>query len=131
MTDPLWTIRCYLDDKRNDVIDAWRQQQPEELQAKFDERVRYLRAQPRERWVRPYFDTLKGNCKGLGEIRFKYNNVQYRPLGFFSGKLEFTLVFIAQEKGGRFDPLSACEQGLKRKLEIEADRSRANDCDLE
>jgi Phage derived protein Gp49-like (DUF891) len=131
MYSSLWDIRCYLDDDGIDVIDSWYRAQPERLQAKFDTKVRYLRAQPRERWVRPYFDQLKGPCKGLCEIRFEFNNVQYRPIGIFSGKMEFTLVLVAAKNGKRFDPSNTCHLGNRRKLEIESNRSKSHECDME
>lgn len=74
-----WTFRCYLTERGTDVIDEWYREQSEALQAKFDTRLRYLRQHPRSDWVRPYFDTLRKKCAGLGEIRFAWNKVQYRP----------------------------------------------------
>jgi hypothetical protein len=118
-----WSIRCYTDE-RGDAIDSWYFQQSEDLQAKFDTRIRYLRDQPNAFWCPPYFKLLDRECKGLGEIRFEYNNVQYRPLGFFSGQMEFTLLLVPTKKGNTFDPRSACEVGLKRKSLVIADKKR-------
>src|SRR5579859_6317935 len=98
---PWWTFRCYIDAKGVDVIDEWHQAQPDGLQAKFDTRAKYLRQQPRALWIRPYFETLHGEGAGLGEIRFEWKNVQYRPLGVASGEREFTLLSIAHERGGK------------------------------
>lgn len=118
-----WTARCYRDDQGRDVIDAWYQQQPEPLQAKFDARIRHLLQQPRDKWTRPHFDGLRGNCRGLGEIRFEFKNVQYRPLGFFSDQ-DFVLLLVATKKGGTFDPRNACELGLRRMQLVEQDKRR-------
>lgn len=126
-----WTFRCYLDPDGEDVIEDWYDRQPDQLQAKFDTRIRYLQQQPRSAWTRPHFDTLKGDCAGLGEIRFEWRNVQYRPIGFASGQMEFTLVFVATERGGKFEPRSTCETAQKRKAEVIANRSRARDCDFD
>ena len=126
-----WTFRCYLTPTGVDVIDEWYQGQPEQLQAKFDTRLRYLQQQPRSAWKRPYFDTLGDECAGLGEIRFEWRNVQYRPIGFASGALEFTLVMIAIERGGKFEPRSTCQIAQSRKAELIADRSRARDCEFD
>lgn len=126
-----WTFRCYVDVADIDVIDEWYQAQPDKLQAKFDTRVRYLQQQPRSAWIRPYFDTLHGECAGLGEIRFEWKNVQHRPLGFASGKMEFTLLFVATEKGGKFEPRAACSIAIRRKEEVTTDRRRARVCQFE
>jgi hypothetical protein len=126
-----WAFRCYLTERGTDVIDEWYSGQPEALQAKFDTRIRYLRQHPRSEWVRPYFDTLGKKCAGLGEVRFEWNKVQYRPIGFASGELEFTLVFVAQERGRRFVPPTTCQISQNRKAEVLADRKRARVCDFE
>src|SRR5438270_912131 len=126
-----WAFRCYCSLAGIDVIDEWYQAQPDKLKAKFDTRMRYLQQQPRSAWVRPYFDTLSGDCAGLGEVRFEWKNVQYRPIGFSSGQLEFTLVMIAIERGRKFEPLSACKIAHTRKAEIAANRKRAHDCEFD
>lgn len=126
-----WQFRCYLVGQDLDVLDEWRNANAADdaLIAKLDTRLRFLRQQPRDRWVRPNFDTLGNDCSGLGEVRFEYKNVQYRPLGFASGKMEFTFVFVAIEKGGKFVPKNTCKVAQERKAEVEADRSKARDCD--
>ena len=44
----------------------------------------HLRVVPRWLWRRPQFDWLKGDkYKDIGEVRFKYKGVAYRPLGCF------------------------------------------------
>lgn len=126
-----WTFRCYLTERGTDVIDEWYREQPEALQAKFDTRLRHLRQHPRSDWVRPYFDTLRKKCAGLGEIRFAWNKAQYRPIGFASGEMEFTLVFVAEEHGKRFVPPTTCQISQKRKAEVIANRKRARDCEFE
>ena len=128
MSGSKWAVRCFLD-SGVDVIDAWYRAQPEELQAKFDARIRYLREQPPANWCPPYFKNLVRDCKGLGEIRFEFRNVQYRPLGFFFGQLTFVLVLVATKTGDVFDPRNACELGLRRKSLVESDQARhSRDC---
>ena len=107
--------RGLLTERGIDVIDEWYDAQPEQLQAKFDTRVRYLRQRPRSDWVRPYFDSLGKKCAGLCEIRFEWNKVQYRPIGFASGEMEFTLVFVAKERGERFVPPTTCQISQSQK----------------
>ncbi len=126
-----WKFRCYVTERGIDVIDEWYKTQPEPLQAKFDTRVRYLQQHPRSDWVRPRFDTLGKKCAGLGEIRFEWKKVQYPPIGFASGEMEFTLVFVAQEHSKRFVPPTTCQISQKRKTEVLADRNHARVCDFE
>jgi hypothetical protein len=121
MADSKWSIRCYTDE-HGDAIDTWYAQQPEALQAKFDTRLRYLRAQPPANWCPPYFKLLERECKGLGEIRFEYKNVQYRPLGFFSGSMEFTLLLVTTKKGSTFVPRNACEVSLRRASAVRSNK---------
>lgn len=127
----IWQIRCYLDLDGVDVIDEWLNDQPDRIQARFDQRIRHLRQQPKDKWVRPYFDTLSDDCSGLGEVRFECGNVQYRPIGFASGKMEFTLIFVAREIGGEFIPRNTCKKSQERKTEVQADRRRSHVCDFE
>jgi hypothetical protein len=110
-----------------DEIRAWYEAQTPKVRAKFVSRIKTLAQLPRNEWHETLFKELHGNCAGMAEIRFKAGNVQQRPLGFRSGDDEFTLVFCAIEKSNRFDPRNACEVALRRKDEVLADRSRAND----
>lgn len=127
-----WVFRCYLDQAGDDVIDAWYEAcGDDKLRAKFDTRIHFLRQQARDKWVRPYFDTLGADCAGLGELRFEYKNVQYRIIGFASGKLEWTWLFVATEVGGKFVPKDTCGIAQSRKREVEKDRNRACDCEFD
>jgi hypothetical protein len=126
-----WTFRCYLDAVGVDVIGEWYEGQPDQLQAKFDTRIRYLRQQSRDKWIRPHFDTLGEDCAGLGELRFEWKNTQYRIIGFASGKMEYSWLMPAIERGGKFEPRETCAIAQRRKAEILADRRRARDCDFE
>lgn len=49
----------------------------------------------------------------------KLTMFQYRPIGFFSGKMEFTFLIFANEVGGKFVPPTACEIAQKRRKELE------------
>jgi hypothetical protein len=126
-----WRFRCYVVADNVDVLDNWRQahEGDDKLLVKLDTRLRFLQQQPRDKWVRPYFDTLSDDCAGLGEIRFQYKNVQYRFIGFASGAEEYTWVLTATEKGDKFVPKNACEAAQRLKRAVIADRSLAVDCD--
>ena len=126
MQNAFWAFRSYVDEDCQDVIAGWYRQQPAELQAKFDSRLRFLRQQPREGWVRPYFDLLKGKCSPLGEMRFEFRNVQYRPLGYFSGQMEFTWLIVPTKKDSLFNPKNACEIAKRRMKEIARSAERSH-----
>lgn len=122
----IWTFRHYVGAGRiSDVKEAY-DSGSKQLQARFLSRVKALASLPVAEWNENYRKALKGPCSGLEELRFIADNVQLRPLGFRSGETEFTILFWATEKGGRFVPLSACEQALSRKAEVEADRNKSD-----
>jgi len=126
-----WTFRCYLDEHGTDVIYEWYKAQPDGLRTKLETRLRFLRQRRREEWTRPHFDSLDDDCKGLGELRFQFKNVQYRVLGFASGAMEYTWVMVAKEVGGRFVPKNTCAEAQVRKEVVMADRSRSRDCEFD
>lgn len=126
-----WHFRCYLDGRGMDVIDEWRNAQEEALQAKFDQRLRYLRQQPRSEWKRPQFALLTAKCAGLGEIRMEYKNVQHRVLGCNTGDMEYSWLAHAIEKGGKFVDHKTCETAIIRAQEAKKDRNKTHACDFE
>lgn len=115
----LWTYRYYVDEAGggSDVRKSY-DDGSKELQGRFFSKLRFLAQLPADEWREPHAKLLKGDCAGLYEIRFKADKTQQRPLGFRSGVDEFTIVFWAKEKGGKWVPLSACDQAQKRKQAI-------------
>lgn len=128
MADGSWTFRSYFDSRKVSSAFAWYNSGTPEMRAKFISRLKFLAAAPRDKWVRPLFDVLSGECRGLGEVRFKANKIEHRPLGFFSPGNVFTFVFFAIEKGGSFEPKSACKVGLLNKEEIKKKPERSHVC---
>ena len=122
----LWSFRCYRSADGTDEIRAWYDGGSKQLRAKFISRMRTLAQLARNEWHENLYKDLHGACSGLGEIRFFANKVQQRPLGFHSGDGEFTILFCAKEKGGKFVPLSACEKAITRRGEVLKNRSRTN-----
>jgi hypothetical protein len=125
----LWTLRSYQPLGGTSVTQDWYGAVGYDIWAVFAWQMDYLCGQPIENWSRPWAAVLKGGkrkgkkgCAGLIEIRFEVGNVQYRPLGFFSGEMEFTFLFFANEVGDEFDPKTACEIAKARKADIEKDR---------
>ncbi len=122
----LWTFRCYRSPDGTDEVKAWYDAGSKQLRGTFLSRMRILAQLPRAEWNENLYKNLHGPCSGLGEIRFSADKVEQRPLGFRSGNTEFTILFCAKEKGGKFVPLSACEKAIARKNEVLKDRSRTN-----
>jgi hypothetical protein len=109
------------------LVREWYDEQDESVQAAFETALKFLSQQPPAWWDRPRVGKLRKECKGLIEIIFEVGNVQHRPIGYYSGKLEFTIVAFATERGGRFDPVNVCETAKKRIAIIEADKERARE----
>ena len=122
----LWNFRCYRSADGTDEIRTWYDGGSKQLRARFLSRMRILAQLARDEWHEVLYKDLHGACDELGEIRFKADKVQQRPLGFHSGDAEFTILFCATEKGGRFVPLSACEKAIARRDEVLNDRSLTN-----
>jgi len=118
----LWKIRCYRSTRGVDEVRKWYDGIPTRAQVKFRGRVSFLAQTPRSGWKREPFDLLTGY--DLGEIRFNVGGVEYRPLGFFSPGMTFTIAVGATERDGKFDPKRAPETAMQRKEEIESDASR-------
>jgi hypothetical protein len=119
----VWRFRYYLANGRQGDVRACHDAGSAKCRAIFRSKLVFLAQLERSDWREPLFKSLHGECAGLGEIRFKGDNVEQRPLGFASGLYEFTLLFWAIEKNNRFVPRSACETALAWKRAIVADRS--------
>lgn len=115
---PPWQFRCYVSPEGRDEIRAWYESEGAECKGKFVARLRALHMLPIDEWKLPLFRWLRGDGAPLGEIRFKANRIQQRPLGFRSGEDKFTLLFVAQEKSDHFVPRNACEIAISRMAEV-------------
>lgn len=108
------SIRGFRSDTNSELIRDWYKPVDSKVKAAFDVRSKYLVQRKPQDWGFPIYRALHGECAGLGEIRFKANKVQHRPIGFFSGKNEFTILFFATEKGGKFVPKKSCTIAKRR-----------------
>lgn len=122
----LWSFRCYVSPDGADEIQRWHDAQSSKVQARFWQKLTMLAQLPFEEWREPLYKALHGNCEGLGEVRFKADRVQQRPLGFRSGEREFTILFCAKEISNRFSPRNACEIALDRKRQVTNKGDRTN-----
>lgn len=112
-----------------DEIRASYDAEQRQAKTKFQSKLQLLAQKPYEEWCIGGIlaKDLHGPCAGLREIRFKADGVQQRPLGFRSGASEFTLVFWAHEKGGKWVEKKACEIAQARKLDVQQSRNGTND----
>ena len=78
-------LRAFQPDIGNDVVSSWYDdyQNLPVVRARLNILMIHLREQARDSWVHPYYDTLRD---GVGEVRFKANSVNHRPLGYFGNR---------------------------------------------
>lgn len=127
----MWTLKAFTADFSRTVVAEWYAQQSGKVQAAFETRLKFLQAQPPDVWQRPHVAMLRGDCRGLLEIRFEVRNVQHRPIGYYSGELEFTILAFATERDSQFDPREICSTAKSRKAFIELDRRHAREFTFE
>jgi hypothetical protein len=114
-----WTLKALVDKRseetpKSTVVKQWFAGQYEHVQQAFLVRMKFLAGLPADGWDRPYVGQLRhGECKGLYEIVISVADVEHRPIGYFSGKQEFTIVAFATERDGNFDPKSVCATAKK------------------
>jgi len=129
----LWTLKCFCGAGGREIFDQEYASKPTATRAEFRAVLNGLLDQPDIRgWSRPAgFDRLSGIYRDLGKLRFKADNTQHRPLGFFGpGKMEFTLLIWATERGGNFYPRNVRDTALARMAIVLSDHVRAHVCDF-
>lgn len=110
------------------LVSEWLAAQSEEVQEAFLGRMKFLRSLPGNAWDRPYVGQLRwASCKGLFEIVVSVQNVEHRPVGYFSGQQEFTIVAFATERDRKLEPLTTCEVAQKRKDIIRNNKERSRE----
>jgi len=121
-----WAFRYYVaPNGERDVRDSF-ERGSKKLKGAFQSRVAWLAQLEFREWQGVAYKALHRECAGLGEIRFKADGVQQRPVGFRSGEAEFTILFWAREKGDKFVPRDTCAIAQARKREVESDRGRTD-----
>lgn len=124
----LWTLKSYTRPDGKTIVAEWYEQQSDTVQAIFLTRLKFLRGRPNNGWDRPDVGQLRhGKCKGLYEIVLKMDGVQHRPLGYYSGKLEFTIVAFATERDKQFNPPNICETAQERIAFIKKHKERVRE----
>jgi hypothetical protein len=128
----LWTFLDYLGASGENMIVAWLQEihsakTRTKVSARMDAKIEHVSVLEQRDWPRYLFTELAG-FPGILEMRFTYNNVQYRPLGFFGpDRYEFTFLIGAIEKNSRFIPPNAPDTALARKDIVESDKGRTSE----
>lgn len=109
-----WKIKS-LTDRRSEtvpketVLKQWFEGQTEDVQAAFLVIMKHLIPLSGNGWSRPYVGQLRRECKGLFEIVVSMPDVEHRPIGYFSGVMEFTFLVFATERDGKLVPNSVCD----------------------
>jgi len=109
-----WTIKSLVErrstkEPKETVLKIWFESQTEDVQAAFLVIMKYLISLKGNAWGRPYVAQLRRECKGLYEIVVSMPDVEHRPIGSFSGRMEFTFLAFATERGNKLVPSSVCE----------------------
>ncbi len=125
ISDVTWVFFDFVSDSGENLIHQWIEDLPasarKQVKAKLNTRITYLEAVPT--FGGGYVEMLHGECAGLFEIRLEVKNVQYRPLACYGpSQGEVTLLFMAREIGGRFEPPSACRTAQQRRSLTMQDR---------
>ena len=108
-----WRFLNYRSEAGNNLIQKWYLDQDARVRADFDITVNNLAGIADWRDTHE-FKALKGKYSGLGEIRFKTGNVQYRPVGAFGpGAKTFTILVCSRKKGQVYSPPDAFDLALR------------------
>ena len=124
-----WRFMKFATGSGRDAISDWLADVPigerKGVRAYLVATLRHLRFLPKASWKWPQFDWLMGEkYSGIGEVRFKFRNVPYRPLGCFGPKPnEFTILIgcrKTRERKGKtkWKPPSALETAVMRRKQL-------------
>ena len=92
-----WIFRDFLGPHGRNLIHDWLHRLPAAVRADINARIRHLEVT--EKLTRPHVGKLKGECKGLIELRVKVDKIQYRPLACYGPERgEITLLMGATTK---------------------------------
>ena len=113
-----WTFKVYVSQNGRKDVQSAINDLDQAIKISFKTRVRYLANTKKIDWHEPDAKKLKG-VQDIYEIRFKANQVQFRPLGFFGpGEQEFTILIWASKKGDVWSPAEAISTAETRRGNI-------------
>jgi len=114
-------IKCYVSSSGKNEVQATYDSGTEELKAGLEVALAYLKVRDRQVWIRPHAHKMS-KCiefRDFFEIRFRAENLQQRPIGYFGpGLNDFTILIWATEKGNKLKPENWCEKANRRRKEI-------------
>lgn len=130
-----WKIKSLTDrrsteEPKETVLKQWYESQYENVQAAFLVIMRHLIPLAGNGWGRPYVGQLRHECTGLYEIVVSMPDVEHRPIGYFSGEMEFTFVAFATERDHKLVPRSICETAYRLIQAIEEGSEHVRDVNL-
>ena len=103
-----WTFKQFKSATGERTVREWYVNATNEAKVEFKIKLKFLQTRPIEEWglprANPAFKRLTDDLSRFGEIRFRANNVQHRPIGTFTGQGEFTILYFATEKNNKFVP---------------------------
>ena len=125
-----WWMNTYVSSTERVAFTEWCKEQSKRCRMKVLRRMAQLSDLPQDKWEAPphypYAKRLKGDGKGLWEIRLLVEHKQIRPIGYFGpGKNDYTFLIGAEEKDGEFIPKNALATAQKRKKSIKEGRCKA------
>lgn len=124
----MWLLKSFTNPEGKTIVGLWYAAQTEDVKTAFRTRMKFLIPLGEKGWDRPQVGQLRhGDCKGLFEIVLKVNKVQHRPIGYFSGKMEFTFLAFATERDGEFEPPNVCTTAQQRLELIRRDNKRVRE----
>ena len=129
-----WRFMKFATGSGRDAIEDWLRDIPigerKGVRAYLVTMLRNLSVLPKDAWKMPQFGWLTGDkYKGIGEVRFEFRNVQYRPLGCFGPESnQFTILIgckKARVRKGKtnWKPASGPDTAVLRRQHLEQGRS--------
>lgn len=120
-----WIFNGFIDTNGVSFIDEWYAFLQGKDQARFDAQLAYLEVT--KSWPPNYCKKLKG-YDHIYEHRFKFNNMQHRPLGCYGpGDQEFTFLIGTTKREKIFYPRNAIKLAIERRDYIIQDRRYINE----
>jgi hypothetical protein len=109
-----WTFKIYVTNDGYSDVRVWLDNFSNKAKARMFKIVTHLEIT--KDWTRTGYYTPLTGYKGLGEIKFIVDDMQYRPLGCFGPEEKtFTILIGSKEQGDKFNPRGAPDIALQRK----------------
>ncbi len=126
------SFRDYIDKDGVNIVQTWLGGLSKKHRAEVQVQLRYLQDQatPSDKKLKILSDEHDQAAVGLWELRFTFEKRQHRPL-LFKGPhpKEMTILYVAYEKGDRWEPQGALAiaQGIMNIVEAQPARSVPHD----